>query len=1472
MSKRSRALPPTVDRTKGKGKRRSREGSSSSAVQSHLNFHTADSSDSDFSKDHPSGAIDSDCDDKDFVALGAKISDKAQASSGNFIKAEKQPKKEVSATAAAAPTEFITGGVKIMFPFKPYKSQEDMMSSIVEALQKQENALLESPTGSGKSLALLCGALAWLESQKKRPPSIQSSRGNGPVLKMEQQGIVESPYFTTETLPDETNSKFNLNASESLPDPRSCGSCSGSCSTASSTYIKDESASYASVIKEQIVHTGDNQDLQPTIESTNIQVRKAMELKYENEVLPADETKPVQHDRQPNSARSSAAIPKIYFGSRTHKQITQLVKELKSNTIYRPNIRKAMEIDLENAIVILDEAHNIEDAARDAGGLEVADEDLESGVTQFENMCDHPFLANSSRKLRNLANMFLSILKNQTNFTVKEYESSTEIWTSQEMLSSLDKFGLNRRTIQDYERACQDISRAIKERKEQKKREKESKEQKKRGKDVVDSGSSAQPHDDDPEKERKKIITASPRILRIMEGIITIVSRLFNADLDCLDDYKIALVESVARTNFNRENMGANGQESTEGGSDDDANAEPKKKKRKRSQPKWVRGMAPGSAAKKKRELKFWCLNPGVIFRPLSLKARSVILTSGTLSPMDSFASELQTSFKIQLEADHVIDKSQVWTGVLPYGPTQIKMDGTFRSAVSFSFQDELGRVVERIIETTPHGVLCFLSSYSLMDNLINRWRVTGQYERLCAIKKVLQEPRKATNKQFDKILKGFYTHISQHVTKGSNGGALLFAVFRGKCSEGIDFTDSNCRAVLAVSIPFPGLHDLKIKLKKEYNDQQSMRHRQQNHTYNQQDQLTASSSRDPVCMDLQGLSHSTGTFTQSAGKAVTISKLSQTRSLLSGRRWYEIQAFRAFNQAIGRCIRHQRDWGAMVLLDYRFTQPNNQQSLSKWVRPLVKTFGDFESGIDNMRSWIGPLYAATNSMQQVDAGSAPIETESLHIEACSVANEPPVDPVDEVGVPQETDQANNMPPFQDTSATPIQDPTIPYCAEAKADTPDLKKECFNDTMDVDESTVATIGLLEFQGQGGSQDSIYHSLSDDNEWDESWVLSPDDDLQFDGEATVPKPHYDQAISVVHQPEVDDWSPTIEAEVSADFDGNFSDNYLEDRLDDRISSGSGEIILNPPKGECITSLTSIPAPPEIRNAILGPIGIYPETNNLKSPEFEQAIAAPPRNIWSPALLQASSTFPPDVPSISQVEQNDSVSWTSISTIEHAGEALPRKHLNTHASEINTAIRVLCKACRQPLLSCSERPRIKVVRKSMASELLSNRRRAALAGTLVTAPSPLQAILSDDNIKSTLATTGTSSASKQYQGDQSQSTDNERIGATVTGAGSHTPPPAMILSVHRSHVVEMFFETQDDTDELDCVWRPRDELFYQRIVCAKCHNAAARDIQGQKIVAGWKGVLIVGRSDRRLALDGDIEEVGAIWLTPGEIMLV
>ena len=55
-------------------------------------------------------------------------------------------------------------GVDVEFPFQPYAPQRLYMEKVIEAVQTGENALLESPTGTGKTLALLCSTLAWKEA------------------------------------------------------------------------------------------------------------------------------------------------------------------------------------------------------------------------------------------------------------------------------------------------------------------------------------------------------------------------------------------------------------------------------------------------------------------------------------------------------------------------------------------------------------------------------------------------------------------------------------------------------------------------------------------------------------------------------------------------------------------------------------------------------------------------------------------------------------------------------------------------------------------------------------------------------------------------------------------------------------------------------------------------------------------------------------------------------------------------------------------------------------------------------------------------------------------------------------------------------------------------------------------------------------------------------------------------------------
>jgi hypothetical protein len=47
-------------------------------------------------------------------------------------------------------------------------------------------------------------------------------------------------------------------------------------------------------------------------------------------------------------------------------------------------------------------------------------------------------------------------------------------------------------------------------------------------------------------------------------------------------------------------------------------------------------------------------------------------------------------------------------------------------------------------------------------------------------------------------------------------------------------------------------------------------------------------------------------------------------------------------NQAIGRVIRHKRDFGAILLCDTRFGNAGFKQQLSAWLQPHIKTYAQF--------------------------------------------------------------------------------------------------------------------------------------------------------------------------------------------------------------------------------------------------------------------------------------------------------------------------------------------------------------------------------------------------------------------------------------------------------------------------------------------------------------------------------------------------
>jgi fanconi anemia group J protein len=81
-----------------------------------------------------------------------------------------------------------------------------------------------------------------------------------------------------------------------------------------------------------------------------------------------------------------------------------------------------------------------------------------------------------------------------------------------------------------------------------------------------------------------------------------------------------------------------------------------------------------------------------------------VIFTSGTLAPLNTYASELETIFPVKLENDHVIpkDNHQVMVGILENDIENQKICFSYEKREDSNFFINFAKTLSRIFQTIP--------------------------------------------------------------------------------------------------------------------------------------------------------------------------------------------------------------------------------------------------------------------------------------------------------------------------------------------------------------------------------------------------------------------------------------------------------------------------------------------------------------------------------------------------------------------------------------------------------------------------------------------------------------------------------------------------------------------------------------------------------------------------------------------------
>ncbi|KAI3863649.1 hypothetical protein MKW92_053648 [Papaver armeniacum] len=715
-------------------------------------------------------------------------------------------------------------GINVDFPFEAYDCQIVYMEKVIESLQTKSNALLESPTGTGKTLCLLCATLAWRKSLGAFSHGVSAFKGkgnkdDGPSSQSEKKKTgLPTIVYTSRTHSQLQQVIQELKRTNYRPKMTVLGS------------------------REQLCIHDDVQMLQGKAQTNACHfICKKRQCKHQRQVPdylkgnPNLGDEPVDIEDLVNIGRSHGACP--YYVSRELHKVVDIVFAPYNYLIDHGN-RGSLAIDFQNSVLIFDEAHNLEGICADAASFDLPSGLLTACISEAKKCIDlavaRRAIEQSNEKSLNPDNFAILkalLLKLEKRIAEVSIDSKEVGFTRPgpyiyELLAELNiTYETSNMLIDTIENASLLLEDA---------------------ESATESGSNT---------NKQKSTTACR-----LESMSDILKTIFNnGEMAHSKSYRVHVQE-----------VEAYGSESVK-------------------------------AKKTSRTLSWWCFNPGITMVEFSkLGVGSIILTSGTLSPLDSFAQELKLEFPIRLENPHVISANQIWAGVVSSGPSARSFNSSYRNRDSIEYKQELGNAIANFARIVPDGLLVFFPSYYLLDQCIGCWKDLGHagstnstsiWERICKNKQPVVEPRQSSL---------FSSAIEDYVTKlkdSSTSGAIFFAVCRGKVSEGLDFADHAGRAVIIIGMPFAMRNEPKVRLKREY-------------------------------MDQQALSQKNG------------------QKGLTGEEWYSQQASRAVNQAVGRVIRHRHDYGAIIFCDERFAYPNNQKQMSLWMQPHIKCYSKFGEAV----------------------------------------------------------------------------------------------------------------------------------------------------------------------------------------------------------------------------------------------------------------------------------------------------------------------------------------------------------------------------------------------------------------------------------------------------------------------------------------------------------------------------------------------
>lgn len=203
------------------------------------------------------------------------------------------------------------------------------------------------------------------------------------------------------------------------------------------------------------------------------------------------------------------------------------------------------------------------------------------------------------------------------------------------------------------------------------------------------------------------------------------------------------------------------------------------------------------------------CLDASLAIAPLFKRFGSVVITSGTLSPIDLYPKLLQFEPRVSESLQMSTFRPCIRPLVVTRGSDQLAVSTKFDDRGDMGVVRNYGAMLVELCSSIPDGVVAFFTSYSYMENIISEWDGMGVLRQLTKHKLVFIETKD--------VVETTLALDNYRRACDSGRGAVFLSVARGKVSEGINFDRHYGRAVVMFGVPFQYTLSHVLRARLEY-------------------------------------------------------------------------------------------------------------------------------------------------------------------------------------------------------------------------------------------------------------------------------------------------------------------------------------------------------------------------------------------------------------------------------------------------------------------------------------------------------------------------------------------------------------------------------------------------------------------------------------------------------------------------------